>query len=67
MRRLLILTLTIILIAGLTACVKKQKASKNMEQLQKENGIPVRITEVVPRSFIQNLSYNAPLSGIEVM
>jgi len=36
-----------------------------MEQLQKENGIPVRVTEIIPTSFVQELAYNAPLSGIE--
>ncbi len=65
MKRILITTLTLILILSFTACVKKQKASKNIEQLQRENGVPVRITEIAPTTFVQELTYNAPLSGIE--
>ena len=65
MKRFIRITLTLILILSFTACVKKQQASKNIEQLQKENGIPVRITGITPTSFVQELTYNAPLSGIE--
>jgi membrane fusion protein (multidrug efflux system) len=65
MKKIIIVLLTLILLTGFTACTKKQKASKNMEQLQKENGIPVRISEIVTRPFIKELTYNAQLSGIE--
>lgn len=65
MKRTIIITLIIILTFSIISCGKKKEAAKNMEQLQKENGIPVRITAIVPKPFIQELTYNAPLSGIE--
>jgi len=65
MKRTIVITLIITLILSLIGCGKKQETAKNMEQLQKENGIPVRITEVKTRPFVQVLTYNAPLSGIE--
>ena len=36
-----------------------------MEQIQKEEGIPVRVTTVQTTTFRKNLSYNATLSGSE--
>jgi membrane fusion protein (multidrug efflux system) len=49
----------------LAACGRKQEAGKNMEQLQKEQGIPVRIQAVENQTFKQELSYNAVLNGLE--
>ncbi len=65
MKRATIIIMIIALLFTMLACGKKKEAVKNMEQLQKENGIPVRITEVQPKTFTQALTYNAPLSGIE--
>jgi RND family efflux transporter MFP subunit len=49
----------------LTACGKKQDASKNMEQIYSEEGIPVRQIEVEPTTFRSELRYNASLNGME--
>jgi RND family efflux transporter MFP subunit len=46
-------------------CGAKKKPAKNMEQIQKEQGIPVRVKAVELSTFNQVLSYNATLSGIE--
>lgn len=53
------------LLLTLAACGKKKETAKNMEQIQKENGVPVRVTEIILQPFTQMLTYNAPLSGIE--
>ncbi len=65
MKRMILITFTLIMLLSFSACSKKKEAAKNMEQLQKENGIPVNITEIVPQLFVQELTYNAPLSGVE--
>jgi membrane fusion protein (multidrug efflux system) len=65
MKRIIIINLALILLLSFSACGKKKETVKNMEQLQKENGIPIRTTVVTPKPFVQALTYNAPLSGIE--
>ncbi len=49
----------------MSACGRRKIESKNMEQIQKEEGIPVRVSEIQPTSFSQIHTYNATLSGIE--
>ena len=61
----LTIVLIITLLILLSACGKKKTESKNMEQIQKEEGIPVRVTTVQTTTFRKNLSYNATLSGSE--
>ncbi len=63
MRKLLVPAICIALLLG--ACGKKTEESKNIEQIQAEQGIPVRQKEINPSTFNQQLSYNAVLSGIE--
>ena len=60
-----IFTAGICLILLLSACGKKNVAGKNMEQIQKEQGIPVRVQIVEPSTFTQELAYNATLGGRE--
>jgi hypothetical protein len=48
MKKIIIITISIMLLLNLTACIRKKTAAKNMEQIQKEEGIPVRITEIQP-------------------
>jgi membrane fusion protein, multidrug efflux system len=64
MKQAIIVLTSLILLLGMSGCVKKQ-AEKNMEQIQKEEGIPVRVTEIQPSTFVQTNTYNATLSGIE--
>ncbi len=46
-------------------CARQEKAeSKNMEQIYKEEGIPVEVQVMQPETFIKELSFNANLSGI---
>lgn len=65
MKRMLSIILPILLLISLSACVKKKEAAKNIEQLHKENGIPVRVHEITTGTFTQELKYNASLTGIE--
>jgi RND family efflux transporter MFP subunit len=62
MKKSLIVVLLMLL---LFACGKKQNDVKNMQQIQNEEGIPVRQTVVETSTFHQELKYNATLSGTE--
>lgn len=62
MRKITIITI-ICLALLLGACGKKGQQGKSMEQIQKEEGIPVRIITVAEDSFSEELTYNAVLGG----
>ena len=47
----------------LGACGKKGQQGKSMEQIQKEEGIPVRVVTVTEDSISEELTYNAVLGG----
>lgn len=64
-RSLIILMSLIIGLLLISACSSKDKNGKNMEQIQKEEGIPVRVTELQNTTYTETLTYNAVLSGIE--
>jgi RND family efflux transporter MFP subunit len=64
MKRITIL-IAIIMISLMFGCGKKKAESKNMEQIQQEVGIPVRVSTVETTTFRKELSYNASLSGSE--
>lgn len=59
------ITIITIICLGLLlgACGKKGQQGKSMEQIQKEEGIPVRIITVAEDSFSEELTYNAVLGG----
>ncbi len=59
------LTVLIFCLLLFAACGKKGESAKNMEQLQKEQGIPVRVATVETGTFTQELAYNAVLGGLE--
>ncbi|PKN77722.1 MAG: efflux RND transporter periplasmic adaptor subunit [Candidatus Cloacimonetes bacterium HGW-Cloacimonetes-1] len=63
MKRVLILMFSLTLL--LSACGKKDIENKNLEQIQAEQGIPVRINAIEKNTFVQELIYNAGLSGIQ--
>ncbi len=63
MKKIIPLMIAAVLI--LTACGKKQQESKNIDQIHKEQGIPVGVIEVKPGNLSRDLAYNATLSGIQ--
>ena len=48
-----------------SACSEEKIESKNMEQIYKEEGVPVKVTKIEKKKFEQQLTYNAILSGIK--
>ncbi|MEW5923127.1 MAG: efflux RND transporter periplasmic adaptor subunit [Candidatus Zixiibacteriota bacterium] len=65
MKRLNLITLTMVpLILVITGCSSQQE-SKNMEQIYAEEGVPVKVETVVPAGFSSELEYNAVLTGIK--
>jgi len=66
MKKILIL-ITVIIFAMLviSGCGEKNIESKNMEQIYKEEGVPVKIETVKKRSFEKEIAYNTILSGIQ--
>lgn len=61
--------LLVILLAGAlffnSSCSRDQMEAKNLEQIYKEEGIPVRIKEIETQTFEQELSFHSILSGIQ--
>ena len=47
-----------------SACEEEEIESKNMEQIYKEEGIPVKVEKVEKKAFERELAYNSVLSGI---
>ncbi|GAB1366142.1 efflux RND transporter periplasmic adaptor subunit VmeH [Candidatus Cloacimonadaceae bacterium] len=64
MKRVLLISLSLLLIL-LGACGKKKEAAKNMQQIQAEDGIPIRQRTVEATTFHQELKYNSNLNGLE--
>lgn len=64
MKKIIITSLVLTLLV-FSACAKKKEAGKNIEQLQKEQGIPVTVSSLELSTFNQELTYNATLSGAE--
>jgi membrane fusion protein (multidrug efflux system) len=46
-------------------CSREQAEAPNLEQIYKEEGIPVRLRKVEPQLFQQELSYHSILSGVK--
>jgi membrane fusion protein, multidrug efflux system len=59
--------LVVLLIAGLVLLAgcggKKADPSKNIEQIQREEGVPVHVEIVTPHLFARDLVYSATISG----
>ncbi|MEJ2054673.1 MAG: efflux RND transporter periplasmic adaptor subunit [Calditrichaceae bacterium] len=64
-KRFIFLSGIIVTALNLIACGNNNEAAKSMEQLYKEDGVPVKTKQVEPRLFEKKLSYNAVLTGIE--
>lgn len=46
-------------------CRKEEVETKNIEQIYKEEGVPVRVEQVVAQEFKSELSFHSVLSGIQ--
>jgi len=65
MKQTISIVLIITISTFLFSCAQEQVESRNMEQIYKEEGVPVKTVTVKPRIFETELSYHAVLSGIE--
>jgi len=67
--RIFIITLRLALSAGiiflLQSCGKDDQTDKSMTQIQQEEGIPIRISEIKLRPFVKYLSFYSNLTGIK--
>lgn len=60
-----ILPILLIFSLTLSSCDEEQIESKNMEQIYKEEGVPVKVVKVQKENFLNQLTYNTYLSGIK--
>jgi len=65
MKRVIIVLLGLIMVLGFSSCTKQKKEAKSMEQIYKEEGVPVRTKTVSLTEFDTVLSYNSVLTGIK--
>ena len=66
MKRVIITTvLGLIMVLGFSSCTKEKKEAKSMEQIYKEEGVPVRTKAVSLTEFNKVLSFNSVLTGIK--
>jgi membrane fusion protein, multidrug efflux system len=66
MKRVIITTvLGLIMVLGFSSCTKEKKEAKSMEQIYKEEGVPVRTKTVSLTEFNKVLSFNSVLTGIK--
>lgn len=63
MRKYITIISLFAMIFALSSCGKSKEESKTMQEIQNEEGIPVRIQNVSTQTFTQQLRYNASLSG----
>jgi len=65
MRKYIYILIAVLVLLSLSACGGKQVKAKNMQQIQADQGIPVRVKTMEPETYIQQLRYNASLGGSE--
>jgi RND family efflux transporter MFP subunit len=65
MKRVIIVILCLIVVLGFSSCTKEKKEAKSMEQIYKEEGVPVRTKTVSLTEFKKVLSFNSVLTGIK--
>jgi membrane fusion protein (multidrug efflux system) len=63
-KRMLVLWLALAVVLGITGCTREKKEARSMEQIYKDEGVPVRLITVTPTEFKTVLSFNSVLSGI---
>lgn len=64
-QRTILYTISSLLLITILSCGNEAEVAKSMEQLHKENGVPVKIEIVVQQPFAKETSYHAAFSGIE--
>lgn len=65
-RKVISQSLTLLLVIITIGCMKQQKEPpKSMEQLRKQNGVPVRVEAMSKVAFSKSLSFYATLKGIK--
>ncbi|MBL1213787.1 MAG: efflux RND transporter periplasmic adaptor subunit [Ignavibacteriae bacterium] len=66
MKNKIIKALIILMTSSLIiSCGNGEHESKSMEQIYKEEGVPVKVSKIEKESFSSNLTYNTVLSGIK--
>jgi RND family efflux transporter MFP subunit len=65
MKRVIITILGLIVVLGFSSCTKEKKEAKSMEQIYREEGVPVRTKTVSLTEFNTVLSFNSVLTGIK--
>ena len=65
MKRVIIVMLGLIVVLGFSSCTREKKEAKSMEQIYKEEGVPVRTKTVSLTEFNKVLSFNSVLTGIK--
>lgn len=65
MRRYIVFTLAVLIVLSLVGCGGKKDKAKNMQQIQADQGIPVRVRIMGTETYVQQLRYNASLAGSE--
>jgi len=63
-RSILLVAILICALLVVSSCSREQMEAKNLEQIYKEEGIPVRIRTIETQTFQQELSFHSVLSGI---
>lgn len=64
-RTILLATCLMVILSLAPSCSREQTEAQNMEQIYKEEGIPVRIRKIEPQLFQQELSFHSVISGIK--
>ncbi len=62
---IIVAMVTAIMLLFLSSCSDKTIQAKSMEQIYKEEGVPVRIVKIIPRKFRTELKFHSILKGIK--
>ena len=65
MKKIILFITGLTMLMLLSGCGAEKAESKNMEQIYKEEGVPVKTEVVTLQKFEKKLSFNAELSGIK--
>jgi membrane fusion protein (multidrug efflux system) len=65
MKRIIVFMVGLALVIGFSNCTKKKTDAKSMEQIYKEEGVPVKTQKVTPKEFKTVLSFHSVLTGIK--